>query len=287
MVQFSTLSKKIFYGISLICGLLLTQTLNAQILLEYTFNEHVFFNTGVVNGEVNYLTETTTYPENSYFTTKIGDNSYTIKVYNLDYSLNINETYYFTPPSGYIVYSVFMSKKLFNSDDNYEFVVTYRKITSVSYDNTHYHCILYNQDGSIIKDFGAGSSITVYTMLPVIDNRIKLIVYRYLYDSSNSNLCKTEIYSVPGNPSGKASELKAIKSQSLPYPNPANSIITLPYQLKQGETSVMHIFDINGQQIETKQVDYVFDKILLNVSEYEKGVYIYEVNGVSSRFLVN
>jgi len=71
------------------------------------------------------------------------------------------------------------------------------------------------------------------------------------------------------------------------YPNPANTTITLPYQLKQGEKSAMHIYNINGQLVETKQVDYVFDKILLNVSSYASGTYFYEVNGVSNKFIVN
>jgi len=72
----------------------------------------------------------------------------------------------------------------------------------------------------------------------------------------------------------------------LPYPNPTNTAINLPYNLEKGETSVMRISSITGQLVEIIQIDFTADKILLNVSGYAKGVYLYEVNGVSNRFIV-
>ncbi|MDR1678374.1 MAG: T9SS type A sorting domain-containing protein [Prevotellaceae bacterium] len=74
---------------------------------------------------------------------------------------------------------------------------------------------------------------------------------------------------------------------SPPYPNPANTIVTLPYKLAQGKTSVMNIYSTSGQLIESKQIDSVFDRILLNVSGYAKGIYLYEANDVSNRFFTN
>ena len=96
---------------------------------------------------------------------------------------------------------------------------------------------------------------------------------------------KTEIYSLPGSIS---SSISAVKSSSIisPFPNPANSTINLSYKLAQGETAIMRICDIQGKLIEQKQIDCQFDKILLNVSNYNKGTYIYQVNGVSKKFIV-
>ena len=51
--------------------------------------------------------------------------------------------------------------------------------------------------------------------------------------------------------------------------------------------SIMNIFNTKGQLIEAKQIDFSFDKILLNISNYSKGVYLYEVNGISKRFVVD
>ena len=48
----------------------------------------------------------------------------------------------------------------------------------------------------------------------------------------------------------------------------------------------MNIFNINGQLIESKKIGYDFDKILLDVSGYAKGMYIYEVKNVSNKFVV-
>lgn len=282
-------SRKILSFITLFMfWLTLIQVTEAQITLEHTFsNESVNFNLGIVNGAANYHIESVTYPENSFFSTKIVDNSYKIKIYNSDYSLNTYNTYQFIPPSGYKVASVSPSKKLFNSDNNYEFIVTFSKTSYSSYDNEYYRSILYDINGNVIKDFGTGSSLTVYPYLFIIDKQYKLMVIRTTYDTEHNSKTNTEIYSVPGTYSSlNVSEYKINKNQTA-YPNPTHYNITLPYQLKQGEKSEMRIFNINGQLVESKQIDFLFDKILLDVSEYSKGIYFYEVNGISSEFVVN
>lgn len=287
MMQFIKISKKMICSISLVYGLSFAQITSAQIVLEHTFNESVSFNIGVVNGETNILQDAVTYPENSYYFTEIVENSYHIKVYNSDYSINTDQSYEFTPPIGYEVSSVSPSKKLFNADDNYEFMVTLMKTSYVSNDNEFFKTILYDINGNVMKDFGTGNSIVMSPYLFIINNHYKLMVQKTLYSIENGRETHTEIYNIPGTHSStNISEVRTSKNQS-PYPNPANSTITLPYQLKQGEMSVMQIFNINGQLVETKRIDFVFDRILLNVSNYTKGVYIYEVNGVSSRFIVD
>jgi hypothetical protein len=276
------------YYTSLIAAMFcLSQVSNAQITLEHTFlNESVSFNMGVVNGELNYLSEVTTYPENSFYLAGVVNNSYRIKIYNSDYSLHTNQTYNFTPPEGYRVASVSPSKKLFNTDSNYEFLVRYTKISYSSYDNEDEKLILYDANGNIIKDFGTGYSFWVSSQLYIINNKYKLLIYRNLFDEEDNSFTNTEIYSVPGTPSSSNVRTASVNSRLSPYPNPANTVITLPYKLEQGEFSVMNIFSISGQLIETKQIGYDFDKILLNVSNYAKGVYFYEINGVSNRFIV-
>ncbi len=288
MLQLKNLRKKLLYSIPLIYALSNAQITNAQITLEHTFiNESVTFNMGIVNGQANYVYESVTQPENSYYFTKIVDNSYHIKSYNSDYSLNTDKTYQFTPPLGYKVSTVSLSKKLFNTDENYEFMVVFVKTSSVAYDNDNSKAILYDTNLNVIKDFGTGAGLYISPYLYIIDNQYKLLICKIIYDTGHNQLTNSEIYSVPGtHTSINVSEQKANVIQSA-YPNPTISSITLPYQLKQGEISVMRIFNINGLLIESKQIDFVFDKILLNVSEYAKGVYFYEVNGVSNRFVVN
>lgn len=267
--------KKLLYGVLVVHMLLLSQTAIAQIKLEYTFDEAVSW-----SGKI-YM-ESDMFPENTYNITKIVENSYVVKIYNADYSLSANNTYQFTPPVGYKVSSVGMSRKLFNTDNNYEFLVTYERLSYIQGDDARIQIILYNQNGGMIKDFGFGYSLYAFPYLQVANNQLRLEVRKYF---NGGNTIKTEIYSVPGAPPTGTPGGKVNVSQP-PYPNPASAVITLPYKLEQGEISVMNIYNMSGQLIDTKLIDAVFDKILLNVSDYAKGMYIYEVNGVSSRFVV-
>ena len=59
-----------------------------------------------------------------------------------------------------------------------------------------------------------------------------------------------------------------------------------PYTLQPGETSQLRVYNMNGQLLETFHIGSDFDKILLNVSNYPKGTYIYTYNGVSKKFVV-
>ena len=120
----------------------------------------------------------------------------------------------------------------------------------------------------------------------IINNSCKVRIVRRLYSGGENFVDNTEIYSVPGDPSAYDAGNTSVDSFSSPYPNPANTYITLPYKLNEGEFAVMNIFNINGQLIETKKIGYDFDKILLDVSGYAKGMYIYEVKNVSNKFVV-
>ena len=262
----------------------LSQVSNAQITLEHTFkNESVSFMSGNVNGKPNFFVEKL-FPVGSFYLTEVVNNSVHIKAYNPDYTLIIDKTYSLTPPTGYKVSHVWVFKKVFNTDDNYELLVTFSKISYVSKDNEACRLILYDSNRNVIKDFGAGN-IFYMGNLYIINNNCKATMLRYLYDGGDF-VANTEIYSVPGDPSAYDVGNTSVDSFSSPYPNPANTYITLPYKLNEGEFAVMNIFNINGQLIETKKIGYDFDKILLDVSGYAKGMYIYEVKNVSNKFVV-
>ena len=150
--------------------------------------------------------------------------------------------------------------------------------------NEKYSIRIYDENQTLIKDFGYFDFDidTWYTLHYTSDNKWRLSFVEWDY---NNDICKTDIYSLPGTATG----VKSLQNKSMlssPYPNPTNATITLPYQLKQGETSVMRIYNVSGQLLETKQIDSMFEKVLLNVSRYARGVYFYEVNGVSKKFVV-
>ena len=263
----------------------LSQVSNAQITLEHTFkNESVSFMSGNVNGKPNFFVEKL-FPVGSFYLTAVVNNSVHIKAYNPDYTLIIDKTYSLTPPTGYKTSYVWVFKKVFNTDDNYELLVTFSKISPVSNDNEASRLILYDSNKNVIKDFGAGNMFYIGNMVYIINNGCKVPISRYLYNGGDL-VANTEIYSVPGDPSAYDAGNTSVDSFSSPYPNPANTYITLPYKLNEGEFAVMNIFNINGQLIESKKIGYDFDKILLDVSGYAKGMYIYEVKNVSNKFVV-
>ena len=153
--------------------------------------------------------------------------------------------------------------------------------------NLRANLTLYNEDGIMIKDFGYGQTLVLLGIHLISNGKYRLSIFRSIINPQPYEATiLTEIYSLPGNPpSGTASPRASVNQY--PYPNPASSTITLPYQLARGEVSAMHIYSLNGQLIETKQIDATFDKILLNVSNYTKGTYLYEVNGTSNIFIIN
>ena len=261
--------KRLFYTLVLFMAILSCPRIsNAQITLEHTFDSPVYFSSSnfiYYYGDANY-----------YMSFSSTDNQ--IKIYNIDYSLY--KTVTITPPSGYQIVSVsYLTKTLFNSNDKLEFFVQF---TGPTTDYSVYQTLrLYDEDGIVIKDFGFSYSIN--PSIHKINNQYRLSVVRYIY--STTILYITEIYSLPGSMSYSISEFENSNIQS-PFPNPANTVINLPYKLNQGQKSIMRISNIQGQLIELKQIDYVFDKIILNVSNYSKGVYFYEVNGVSNKFVV-
>ena len=264
----------------------LSQVSNAQITLEHTFkNENVSVMSGNVNGKPNFSVEKL-FPVGSFYLTEVVNNSVHIKAYNPDYTLIIDKTYSLTPPTGYKVSHVWVFKKVFNTDDNYELLVTFSKISPVSNDNEACRLILYDSNRNVIKDFGAGHMFYIGNLVYIINNSCKVRIVRRLYSGGENFVDNTEIYSVPGDPSAYDAGNTSVDSFSSPYPNPANTYITLPYKLNEGEFAVMNIFNINGQLIETKKIGYDFDKILLDVSGYAKGMYIYEVKNVSNKFVV-
>lgn len=146
----------------------LSQVSNAQITLEHTFkNENVSIMSGNVNGKPNFFVEKL-FPVGSFYLTEVVNNSVHIKAYNPDYTLIIDKTYSLTPPTGYKASYVWVFKKVFNTDDNYELLVTFSKISPVSNDNEACRLILYDSNRNVIKDFGAGNIFYISNLVYII-----------------------------------------------------------------------------------------------------------------------
>lgn len=238
-------------------------TLSAQneIELENTYNDHVYYYQSIEK----YV--------NVVHTSK---NAITVNLYNDDHSVykKINVI----PPYGYDYSDInFYSQNLFNNDEEIEFLVSYynngvdkNKIST---------CRLYNENGSVIEDFGFA-----YYILPslyTIDNLYKLKLEKHFYnEEGNRYYYSTEIYSLPG--SKYSLSANGIKIQG----GNNNNIVELPYYLENGEKAEMLIYDANNKLIDKKEIDSTFDRILLDISNYQAGIYSFSVEDSNHKFIV-
>ena len=266
-------SKKLIFTTLIFVAFMCSLNLRAQITLEHTFPT--------------VWQQPAMFYENVNLYVWYGDNQ--VKLYNTDYSLY--KTITVPSPSGKYLHigRVLFPNTVYSTNGKIGFVVIfYTVIDGNSGESTGVR--IYDEDATLLVDLGFCYEVGNISINKVDNNQYRLSIERvYGYDDFSNPV--TEIYSLPGKPStvsiGDNMAISGDYNVQQPYPNPAKTAISLPYQLKQGETSVMHIYNANGQLMETKQIDYVFDKILLNVSGYAKGTYFYEVNGVSNRFIVN
>lgn len=237
--------------------------LNAQITFEHTYES-------VGISPYHFYTDSDVF----YYSF----NNNLLMIYNSDHS--IYKEVSITPEMNYKNNGIYCaSDKLFNNDNLIEFIV-------VSYNSstTEYSMKLYNENGDLIKDFGN----RYYAWIISKDYSTKLMVSKTHYNvTAQQQQYTADVYSLPGVPAALTTILKSYEIAQPAYPNPSSTIITIPYKLDLGTTSILRIYNSMGQLIEQKKIDSTFDNILLNVESYTPDTYIYEYNRVTNRFIVN
>lgn len=260
----------------------------AQISKVHTFDDFVYFGTGYVYNTPNFIFTNNDDEHLGLFyktQTDIENSQYIETIYNTDFTVKSQHTYNFTPPEGYTLQQVTPTYHIFNNDDDIEFAVIYIRSQYTAYDNSYSLLHLYNQKGELIYDFGRGNSMTFNGMAYLIDNQAHILVYRYYYDYKNEHQTETIVYKIDG-----VSSEQAIHHQTpnyAPYPNPSSNIINLPYTTQEGNSTTMNIFNSNGNIIEQIPLSTTSHTITLNTTSYTPGVYFYEVNGISRKFIVH
>ena len=161
---------------------------------------------------------------------------------------------------------VIAGKHLFNTDDKVEIGLC---VTSKYSGATK--TVFINEDGEILFCEDGLLLNGVYR----VGDELRFDVLDF---SDNNSL---EIYATQGNLSAE----EMVITQQSPYPNPAKLMIALPYTLD-GKSTEMHVYDSQGRLVDTKKLSPDADRIHLNVSFYAPGIYIYEYNGVSQKFIV-
>lgn len=210
------------------------------------------------------------------------EESSAIYLYNWDFSLY--KTITMTPPSGYTMYATYaylMSKKFINNDDKIELFVQFYKDNNLDCKKL----LLINEDGTIIQDFDTAfilDPLTFYTY----NNETRINIYKAT--RINGELTSSVIVYRCGGP-GKVSVPNANQETSLgnAYPNPTASMVTLPYHLSSSNsTAKIHIYDMSGKLVKTISVGPHFNEVMVDVSSFPSGMYIYECEGKTSKFIV-
>ncbi len=138
-----------------------------------------------------------------------------------------------------------------------------------------YRIEILKEDGECIQGWGFENQHPIVSLIKIADT------YKFVIELPH----ETYIYSCPGNGKTTTSvENVPAKVKSNAYPNPANDLVTLPYDAN-GATS-MKIYDMQGKLVERKFLDKNKQELQLNVKDYPSGMYFFEVNGESNSFVV-
>jgi hypothetical protein len=167
------------------------------------------------------------------------------------------------------------SKYLYNDNDKVEFTAIFKKT-----DEYKYITQVQDQDGNSLIQLNGYVSLTNY----IADNKFMMRA-TYMESVNKDDVYKEEIYLLGGTVPTGISLLKSSSTEN-PYPNPSSSTINIPYELSGGNVAILNIYNSNGQIIETKKIDSYFNEIQLDVSNYKSGIYMYEYNGITNRFIV-
>jgi len=193
------------------------------------------------------------------------------RIYNTDHSLF--KTINCNVPSGFYLYDLnYLSEKLFDNDPGIELICTYYKYnTNQSY---------YEYDSKIINDDGSQMVFidgSLYNYVnKTADDTWKL--FSYCYDYSNFPVkVWTNIYNLPGNPTVSAA-LNPQNPEILinAFPNPATTSLKVAYSLPENvNLATLHLIDNMGKQVQEYMVDNHTDHLMLDISSFQSGVYMY------------
>jgi hypothetical protein len=205
-----------------------------------------------------------------YYVTDYLNNS--IDIYNEDHtawkSISLP-----VPASQYLYDVAYVSSKVFNTDDNVEFMMVYYGYVSLT-DTTGYYTYsteVVSENGQVLLSVPGGAYSFTYTDAA---NKNKLVVYVYDY-SVSSYITATEIYSLPD----KASALKENQSSVLnPFPDPTFGLINLPLSNLGNYSSEMVITDITGKEYSRIPVSNNATTLQYQASVLPAGNYLYSVH---------
>lgn len=241
----------------------------AQITLQHTFpiNENTFaFAKGT---EMMYVSRVGNQ-------LKIYDSSFIlIKTVNVSLPANYTLSFGHDEEDSYSI-----SKHIFNTDDLFEFIVT---ASNNNGPTSQRKLLVVNENGTLIKDFHPTSNHGERWKIfhDSDSNTNKIIVESW--SGGNYQMPFYEVYALPTS----ALTLKEIqtKNKLSAFPIPTNK--TLNVMNPQNGYNKLQIFDVSGKLVVDKSFGNSDSKISVNVESLQKGLYIYKIGDLSSKFIKN
>lgn len=258
--------RKVFFSTAII----ITSFAFGQITLEHTFpvNERVYaFAKGT---EMIYVSQVGNQ-------LKIYNSSFALtKVVNVPVPANYQLSFWYDSEEE----SYSISKHIFNTDDLFEFVVT---ASNNSGPTSQRKLMVINENGALIKDFHPASTYGEEWELfhDSTTNTNKIIIETW--NGGNSQTPFNEVYGLPSS-ALTLKEIQGNKSLSA-FPIPTNKILNILNP--QNSAKNVQIYDASGKLVASKSFGISDSKIEVNVESLPKGVYIYRVGDLSSKFIKN
>ena len=202
----------------------------------------------------------------------------TFQIYNNNHTLY--KTFTASVPSGYTEfegeisnrdYSV--SRYVFNTNTKLEFVMHFYNSTlgnSVT--------LIVDEDGNTIKNFGIDYDYNFVVFHDAPSNTNKFMIGKDV--GANSFL---EVYSLPT--SALTTKEIQTKGKLSAFPVPTNKILNI-FNPQNGANKI-EVFDASGKLVKNQSFTTSENKISMDVENLPKGIYIYKVGELSSKFIKN
>lgn len=145
--------------------------------------------------------------------------------------------------------------------------------------------LLCDEDGTILQNFGNRSYAWLIKTSPT-STQYKLMTSIMEYDHTKMAWkCTDDIYSLAGQPTGTNLPPESVPLATV-YPNPSSTQITIQHQGIENKQGKLMIYDMNGRVVESRDFNTENGKVNIDVSRYTKGLYLYNINNTTGRFVV-
>lgn len=195
------------------------------------------------------------------------------RIYNTDYTLW--KTINLTVPANNYVYDIrLLSEGLFTNTNELCLAYVYYYYDDVNLYYT-FNMKVIKENGTVLLSVPGCQYVNVYKTQ---SGAAKLVTYSYDY-SIVLYTTTTKVFSLPGTITS-APEIDIPDKQPLPaFPNPASSLITIPYSLPlDAGNAVISLINLNGQVVAERNLLNQTGKVTFDVNGFPKGMYLYKIS---------